>query len=222
LAVRVYLSSDIFAPVEYRFITIEGCIGAGKTTLTQKLAADYNGREILEQFEDNPFLPLFYADPTRHAFPVELYFMAERFQQLKALHSEPDIFKSFTVSDFLFQKSLIFAMNNLKDAEAKLYRNLFEIINPNLPRPDIILYLYAPVDKLMANIRKRGRDYEKNIQPEYLQSIQQAYMDHFKYLTNTRIVLLDTSELDFTANKDDYQKIVGILNEKHNVGITYL
>ena len=208
--------------MEYRFITIEGCIGAGKTTLAQRLAEDYNGRLILEQFEDNPFLPMFYADPVRHAFPVELYFMAERFQQLKALHSEPDIFKSFTVSDFLFQKSLIFAMNNLKDAEAKLYRNLFEIINPNLPRPDIILYLYAPVDKLMDNIRKRGRDYERNIQPEYLQSLQQAYLDHFKYLTNTRIVLLDTSGLDFAASKEDYQRIVSILSDKHPIGITYL
>jgi deoxyguanosine kinase len=213
---------DIFAPVEYRFITIEGCIGAGKTTLTQKLGEDFNGRLILEQFEDNPFLPLFYADPNRHAFPVELYFMAERFQQLKALHSEPDIFKSFTVSDFLFQKSLIFAMNNLKDAEAKLYRNLFDIINPNLPKPDLILYLYAPVDKLLENIRKRGRDYEKNIQPEYLQNIQQAYLDHFKYLTNAKIVLLNTADMDFTASKEDYQKIVSILNEKHNIGVTYL
>ena len=208
--------------MEYRFITIEGCIGAGKTTLTQKLAEDYNGRPILEQFEDNPFLPMFYADPARHAFPVELYFMAERFQQLKSLHSEPDIFKSFTVSDFLFQKSLIFAMNNLKDAESKLYRMLFDIIYPNLPKPDIILYLYAPVDKLIANIRKRGRGYEQNIQPEYLQSIQQAYLEHFKLLTNTRIVLLDTSEMDFTERKDDYQRIISILNEKHPVGVTYL
>ncbi len=208
--------------MEYRFITIEGCIGAGKTTLVQKLAADYNGRAILEQFEDNPFLPLFYADPQRHAFPVELYFMAERFQQLKALHSEPDIFKSFTVSDFLFQKSLIFAMNNLHDAEARLYRMLFDIIYPNLPKPDLILYLYAPVDKLMANIRKRGRDYEQQIQPEYLQSIQQAYIDHFRLLTNTRIVLLDTTRFDFAERKEDYLEIVSILNAKHPVGVTYI
>ena len=110
----------------------------------------------------------------------------------------------------------------LKDAEAKLYRNLFEIIHPNLPKPDIILYLYAPVEKLLDNIRKRGRDYEKNIQPEYLQSLQQAYMDHFKYLTNTPIVLLDTTGLDFVNNKADYQRVVSILSEKHNIGITYL
>ncbi len=208
--------------MDYRFITIEGCIGAGKTTLTQKIAADYNGQLILERFEDNPFLPLFYADPRRHAFPVELYFMAERFQQLKSLLSEPDIFKSFTVSDFLFQKSYIFAMNNLHEPEARLYRMLFDIINPNLPKPDLILYLYAPVDKLLENIRKRGREYEMQISPEYLHNIQQAYLDYFKYITNVPIVLLDTAQLDFKENKNDYQKIVDILNSKYENGITYL
>ena len=208
--------------MNYQFITIEGCIGAGKTTLTRKLAEDFNGRLILEQFEDNPFLPQFYADPERHAFPVELYFMAERFQQLKSLLSEPDMFKSFTVSDFLFQKSYIFAMNNLREQEAKLYRNLFDIINPNLPKPDIILYLYAPVEKLLDNIHKRGRDYEQQISSDYLHSIQQAYIDYFKYQTNAKIILLDTADMNFKENPSDYQKIVDILNNKHPTGITYL
>jgi deoxyadenosine/deoxycytidine kinase len=208
--------------VDYQFITIEGCIGAGKTTLTRKIAEDMNGRLILEQFEENPFLPQFYADPERHAFPVELYFMADRFQQLKAMLGEPDMFKSFTVSDFLFQKSYIFAMNNLREQEAKLYRTLFDIINPNLPKPDLTLYLYAPVDKLLANIRKRGRDYEQQISADYLNNIQQAYLNYFKHQSNTKIVLLDTADLDFGENAADYKKIIDILNDKHHMGVTYL
>ena len=208
--------------MDYQFINIEGCIGAGKTTLARKVAEDMNGRLILEQFEDNPFLPAFYSDPERHAFPVELYFMADRFQQLKTMLGEADLFRSFTVSDFLFQKSYIFAMNNLKEQEARLYRTLFDIINPNLPKPDLTLYLYAPVEKLLANIRKRGRDYEQQISADYLNNIQQAYLSYFKYQTDARIVLLDTADLDFSENPGDYQKIVSVLSEKHPVGLTYL
>lgn len=169
-----------FAIVKYNFITVEGCIGAGKTTFATRFANEFNGKLILEHFEENPFLPHFYQDPERHAFPVELYFMAERFQHLKKLLTEADMFKSFTVSDFLFQKSFIFAMNNLKDDEAKLYRMLFDIINPNLPKPEIVLYLYAEVPKLMANIKKRGREYEQHIKHEYLENLQTAYLDFFR------------------------------------------
>jgi deoxyguanosine kinase len=208
--------------VKYPFITIEGCIGAGKTTLARKLAEDLNGRLILEQFEDNPFLPQFYADPERHAFPVELYFMADRFQQLKAMLAEADMFTSFTVSDFLFQKSYIFAMNNLRDNEAKLYRTLFDIINPNLPKPDLTLYLYAPVDKLLANIRKRGRDYEQQISPDYLHNIQQAYLTYFRHQHHSRAILLDTAEIDFAASEADYQKIVALLQQDHPLGVSYM
>lgn len=208
--------------MRYNFITIEGCIGAGKTTLAKQLARDFNGKLILEQFEDNPFLPGFYKDPARHAFPVELYFMAERFQQLRKLLSEADIFKSFTVSDFLFQKSLIFANNNLSEDESKLYRTLFDIINPSLPRPDIILYLYAPVDKLMDNIRKRGRDYEANIQPEYLESIQNAYLDYFKHQQQSRVVLINTEHLNFVDLKKDYGFITEVLNTDFETGLHYV
>ena len=208
--------------MKYNFITIEGCIGAGKTTLTQKLAKDFNGKLILEEFEGNPFLPKFYEDPERHAFPVELYFMAERFKQLKKLLSEGDIFKSFTVSDFLFQKSLIFASNNLNEDESKLYRMLFDIINSSLPKPDIVLYLYAPVEKLQQNIKKRGRDYEQNIKNEYLENIQQAYMEYFKLQTHSRIVLLNTTELNFAENKRDYDEVVEVLNDDFEPGLHYI
>lgn len=208
--------------MHYRFITIEGTIGAGKTTLAKRLAADYNGKLILEQFEDNPFLPRFYEDPERHAFPVELYFMAERFQQLKKLLSEADMFSAFTVSDFLFQKSLIFAQQNLTDNEAKLYRMLFDIINPTLPKPDIVLYLYAPVDKLLANIKTRGRDYEQNIEAEYLQKIQNAYLEYFKLQQNMRIVLLDTTELNWVEREQDYRDVVQLLNKDFEPGLHYV
>jgi len=208
--------------VRYNFITIEGCIGAGKTTLAKQLARDYNGKLILEQFEDNPFLPGFYKDPARHAFSVELFFMAERFQQLKKLLSEGDMFKSFTVSDFLFQKSLIFASNNLTTDEAKLYRTLFDIINPSLPKPDITLYLYAPVEKLMGNIRKRGRDYEQGIKPEYLESIQNAYMDYFKQQSQSVIVLLNTTNLNFVDLKNDYGYVTEVLNTEFKAGLHYV
>jgi deoxyadenosine/deoxycytidine kinase len=208
--------------VRYNFITIEGCIGAGKTTLAKQLARDYNGKLILEQFEDNPFLPGFYKDPARNAFSVELFFMAERFQQLKKLLSEGDIFKSFTVSDFLFQKSLIFANNNLTTDESKLYRTLFDIINPSLPKPDITLYLYAPVDKLMDNIRKRGRDYEQNIQPEYLEGIQNAYMEFFKLQQQSVVVLLNTTNLNFVDLKRDYGFVTEILNTEFKAGLHYV
>lgn len=208
--------------MRYNFITIEGCIGAGKTTLAKMLAEELNGKLILEQFEDNPFLPGFYKDPERHAFPVELYFMAERFQHLRNLLAQADIFKSFTVSDFLFQKSLIFAQNNLKDDEAKLYRMLFDIINPSLPKPDITLYLYAPVEKLLANIKKRGRDYEQGIPAAYLEGIQNAYLEYFKLQTNSRIILLDTTNMNWIESRADYERVKEILNAEYSAGVHYL
>ncbi len=208
--------------MRYNFITIEGTIGAGKTTLAKKLAADFNGKLILEQFEENPFLPKFYEDPQRHAFPVELYFMAERFQHLNKLLSEADIFKSFTVSDFLFQKSLIFANNNLNEDEARLYRMLFDIINPSLPRPDLVIYLYAPVEKLLHNIQKRGRVYEQNIRAAYLEHIQSAYLEYFKMQTQSRIVLVNTAQLNFAESEEDYKVITALLTTEFNTGLHFV
>jgi len=208
--------------VRYNFITIEGTIGAGKTTLANMLAKEFNAKLILEEFENNPFLPKFYEDKARYGFPVELYFMAERFQHLKKLLSEADIFKTFTIADFLFQKSLIFAQQNLSDDEEKLYRMLFDIINPSLPKPDLILYLYAPVDKLLENIKKRGRDYEQNIEPEYLDKIQTAYLSYFKTLTNQPIVLLNCSRLNWVDNTAHYGQVVELLHTPFEPGVHYL
>ena len=208
--------------MKYNFVTIEGCIGAGKTTLATKLAERFGGKLILEQFEDNPFLPQFYEDPERHAFPVELYFMAERFQHLKRLLSEADMFTSFTVADFLFQKSLIFANENLNENEAKLYRMLFDMINTTLPKPDIVLYLYAPVEKLLANIKRRGRDYEQNITAEYLENIQQAYLSYFKLQTGNRVVLLDIKDLNIADNEADFDKVVALLQQDFTLSLHYV
>lgn len=208
--------------MKYNFITIEGCIGAGKTTLATKLAERFGGKLILEQFEDNPFLPQFYEDPARHAFPVELYFMAERFQHLKRLLSEADMFTSFTVADFLFQKSLIFANENLNENETKLYRMLFDMINTTLPKPDIVLYLYAPVEKLLANIKRRGRDYEQNITAEYLENIQQAYLSYFKLQTGNRVVLLDIKDLNIADNEADFDKVVALLQQDFKPSLHYV
>ncbi|MCS6935108.1 MAG: deoxynucleoside kinase [Chitinophagales bacterium] len=207
--------------MQYRFVTVEGAIGAGKTTLATMLARDYNAHLILEQFENNPFLPKFYADKERYAFPVELYFMAERYQHLKQLLSQSDIFKSFTISDFLFQKSLIFAIQNLNDDEEKLYRTLFDIINPSLPKPDLIVYLHAPVSKLLQNIKKRGRPYEQQISPEYLENIQAAYMSYFRSLTGQRIVLVDCTRLDWIARPEDYIFMKNLLEQPYEPGIHY-
>lgn len=152
----------------YRFITIEGCIGAGKTTLSIKLANDFNGKLILEQFKENDFLPKFYKNPERYAFPLELSFLAARYKQFKESVLNADLFYDYIISDYIFPKSLIFSRKTLQEEEYRLYRNLFQIIDSNLPRPDVILYLHLPPNKLKENIIKRGREYERNISEEYL------------------------------------------------------
>ena len=152
--------------MNHHFITIEGNIGAGKTTLAHLLSKHYNSRLILEQFADNPFLAKFYENPAQYAFPVELFFMAERYKQLKELVHTKELFQHITVSDYLFTKCLLFAKVNLSDEEFRLYQRLFEIINQQLIQPDILIYLHAPVTKLQENIKRRNRSYEQNIPDE--------------------------------------------------------
>ena len=156
----------------HNYIVIEGNIGAGKTSLAEKLASELNARIVLEQFADNPFLPQFYKDRERYAFPLELFFVAERFQQLKDTLSKQDLFNPKTVADYIFIKSLLFARVNLSDEEFKLYQRLFHFINSTLPEPDVFVFLHCEVQRLQKNISKRGRDYEKNITDDYLMSIQ--------------------------------------------------
>src|SRR5579872_7151005 len=166
--------------MNHHFIAIEGNIGAGKTTLAHMLARHFNARLILEQFADNPFLPKFYENPAQYAFPLELFFMAERYKQLKELIHTGDLFQTTTISDYLFTKCLLFARVNLPEEEYRLYQKLFEIIDNQLVRPELLIYLHAPVAKLQANIRKRNRPYEQNIPDQYLIDIQETYTQYIR------------------------------------------
>ncbi len=205
--------------MHHNFIAIEGTIGAGKTSLATMIAEDYNGKLILEQFDDNPFLPKFYKEHDKYAFPLELSFLAERYQQLSNQLSSQDLFKSFTISDYLFNKSLIFAQKTLAEDLFGLYGKLFNIINASIPKPDLLVYLYLKVDRLKDNIRKRGRSYEQSIADEYLEAIQQGYFEFIKQQQNMRILILDTNEVDFVKHPEDYQKIMKHINQEYSVGI---
>jgi deoxyguanosine kinase len=204
----------------YNFIAIEGNIGAGKTTLATALASEYNARLILEQFAENPFLPKFYAEPDKYAFPLELSFLAERYQQLKSELVKQDIFKPTIISDYYFLKSLIFAKANLKEDEYSLYTRLFHIINDSLPKPDLFVYLYHDVERLQQNIKKRGRSYEQNISADYLVKIQTAYFDFIKQLSDLRIIIIDVNALDYANNSKDYDKLKSLINQPYEIGIT--
>lgn len=205
--------------IPYNYIAIEGNIGAGKTTFASRFSAEYNAKLILERFEDNSFLPKFYEQPDIYAFPLEMSFLADRYQQLKDQLSKQDLFKDFTVSDYFIDKSLIFAKNNLKSDEFNLYSRLFSIISSSLPRPELIMYLYATVPQLMSNIEKRGRSYERSIQGEYLESIQSGYLSHFRALSGIPILIVETGSLDFVEREQDYLTLVGLLSLHYDPGI---
>ncbi len=205
--------------MKYNYIAIEGNIGAGKTSLAKMIAADYNARIILERFADNSFLPKFYKDPDKYAFPLEMSFLADRYQQLKDELSKSDMFKSFIIADYFIDKSLIFARKTLQDDEYLLYSRLFGIINSALPKPDLIIYLYNNVKQLKKNILNRGRDYEKEIEYSYLEKIQSGYLEYFKTLKGFKIIIVETVNLDFVHNRNDYIKLKELLNNSYSEGI---
>lgn len=192
----------------YNYIAIEGNIGAGKTTLCKMLERDYGCRLILEGFEDNPFLPKFYDNKERYAFPVELFFMTERHKQLQTNLKQQELFSSGIVSDYFFLKTLLFAKNNLNDEEYRLFQRLFTVLNSTFPKPELIVYLHRPVESLLKNIRKRGRAYEIDINGPYLESIQKAYFDFFDTQNEIPSVIIDIDNLDFENNPADYQSIM--------------
>lgn len=192
---------------KYNYIVIEGNIGAGKTTLASMIARGYNARLITERFADNPFLPKFYSDPDKYSFPLELSFLAERYRQLREELTSPDLFSAFSVSDYYFMKSLIFASSTLGPDEYALYRQIFDIIYTTVPRPDLYVYLHADTDRLMRNISLRGREYEKSITPEYLRSIQEGYFSFFRQNPDMRYLVLDINQIDFVNNPRDYELV---------------
>jgi deoxyguanosine kinase len=197
--------------VKYNYVVIEGNIGAGKTTLATRIAEQFNARLILEQFADNPFLPKFYQDPDKYSFPLELSFLASRYKQLNDELGSQDIFKAFTVADYYFMKSLVFAASTLKGDEYNLYRQIFYIIYSSLPKPDIYVYLHISTERLLKNISRRGRDYEKSITGEYLQKIQDSYFTFFKQNPENKYLIIDVNEIDFVANKSHYSKMINTI-----------
>ena len=204
-----------------KYIIIEGNIGAGKTSLAEKLAAEHNARMVLEQFTDNPFLPLFYSDPERYAFPLELSFLAERYRQLKKETEQHDLFHTLTISDYYFMKCIIFSRQTLKNEEYRIYRQLFDILLSSVPKPDLYVYLHLPVEQLKENIRKRGRPYEQSVSAEYLRKIQDGYFEYFSREQNLSILVLDTRRIDFVTSENDYHLVAKtIINESYNKGVT--
>lgn len=206
--------------MKYHFITIEGNIGAGKTTLAHLLSKKLNARLILEEFADNPFLPKFYQNPKQFAFPLELFFMAERYKQLKDMIFTTDLFQSITVSDYLFTKCLLFAKINLPGDEFKLYQKLFEIINQQLVFPDILIYLHSPIKKLQENIKKRNRGYEQHIPDQYLLDIQETYSSYIKE-HNIKTIFIDAGNADFLGNEKHLQVILDALDSDLDEGQHY-
>jgi deoxyguanosine kinase len=206
----------------YNFIAIEGNIGAGKTTLSTLFSQDFSGKLILEEFENNPFLEAFYSDPERYAFQVELTFLADRYRQLREKLKSIDLFEPTVFSDYFIMKSLIFAQVTLKEHELELYEKFFDITAYNLPMPDLLIYLYLDVDGLQRNIAKRGRHFEQEINPEYLNSLQNRYLEYLKAQQRFPCLIVDTNGLDFVKNSQDYNWLKGLVCMEYPKGVHYL
>ena len=172
------------------------------------MSDEFNAKVVLERFADNPFLPKFYEDKERYAFPLEMSFLADRYQQLSDDLAQFDLFKNFIVSDYYIFKSLIFAQVTLSKDEYLLYRKMFDLMYKEITKPDLYVYLYQNTDRLLENIQKRGREYEQNIEKEYLKSIQDGYSNFIKTEQDLTILTIDVSELDFVDNKSDYTEII--------------
>ena len=212
----------LISPIEklnlqnFNYIAIEGNIGAGKTTLATKIAEDCNAKLVLERFADNPFLPKFYKDQNRYAFPLEMSFLADRYQQLTDDLAQFDLFKDFIVADYHIFKSLIFAKVTLLEDEFRLYKTMFDIIHKEMPKPGLYVYLYQNTERLLANIKKRGRSYEQEIPAEYLDKINRGYLDYIKTQTDLNVLVVDISDLDFIKNQNDYVYLLNEINNKLN------
>lgn len=205
------------------YLVIEGNIGAGKTTLAQMISEKHQAKLVLEQFADNPFLPKFYQNQEQYSFPLEMAFLAERYNQLNKELSHFDLFSPFTVSDYYFMKSLIFAQNTLQPDEYNLYRQFFTIIYDKVPKPDLYVYLHKDTDLLLKNIARRGRSYETYITKEYLEKITQGYFGYFRQQSDFPILIIDTNGVDFVNKPEDFKKLeAAIFNMQYSKGITRL
>lgn len=198
---------------DYNYIAIEGNIGAGKTSLANKIAQDFNAKIILERFADNPFLPKFYKSPERYAFTLEMSFLADRYQQISDDLSQLDLFKDFMVSDYDVNKSLIFSKVTLPEDEFRLYRKLFYQVYKDIAKPDLYVYLYQNTERLQANIKKRGRNYEKDIKDDYLEKINTGYLEFLKSQPEMNVKIIDVSDKDFVKNREDYLWLLREINK---------
>lgn len=209
--------------MKYSYLVIEGNIGAGKTSLASLLAEETGSRLVLEAFSDNPFLAKFYEEPDRYAFQLELSFLSERYHQIKTELGHPDLFGQTVISDYFLAKSFIFSKYNLKDDEMKLFEKLFSIINLQAPKPDLYVYLHLPVERLLENIRQRGRSYEKHIKYEYLREVQEGYFGFFKSQQEMKILVIDTSNIDFVNIRSDFHQIKKVILEgEYSIGLNRL
>ncbi|PVX45310.1 2-amino-4-hydroxy-6-hydroxymethyldihydropteridine diphosphokinase [Flavobacterium sp. 103] len=199
---------------QYNYIAIEGNIGAGKSTLALKMAEDFNAKTVLERFADNPFLPKFYEDQSRYAFSLEMSFLADRYQQLSDDLSQFDLFKDFIIADYHIFKSLLFSKITLEEDEFRLYRTLFDIIYKEMPKPDLYIYLYQNTNRLLQNIKTRGRSYEQDITADYLEKINKGYLEYIKTQTDLNVLIIDVSDRDFVNNQEDYLFILDKIQEK--------
>lgn len=212
-------SDSIKVQFPYNYICIEGNIGAGKTTFCNMLKDEYNCRLILEEFADNPFLPLFYKDPQRFAFTVELFFMTERHEQMERSLLNQDLFQEFTVADYTFIKTLLFASKNLPNDKFRLFQKMFNVLNQSLPKPDILVYFHRNVDILMQHINKRGRDYEKDITAAYLTQIQNSYFEYFRNILSYPILIIDLNTVDFVSNPNHYEQVKYLISKSYQPGV---
>ena len=192
--------------MHHGYIALEGLIGAGKTTLARRLAERWGARLVLEEFDDNPFLPRFYADPQRYAFAVELSFLAQRYHQLKRA-SEQDLFAPRTVADYSIGKSLVFASATLNPEENTLFRDLYRIMYGSLPRPDLIVYLHLPLERVRDRIRERGRSYEQDIRPDYLERLRELYMDHLQKTDGSQVLVVDLGGRDLLHDGEAFETL---------------
>ncbi len=206
--INTVLNRPISLVEKYNYIAIEGNIGSGKTSLAKRIGDDFNAKLVLERFADNPFLPKFYADKDRYAFPLELSFLADRYHQLTDGLGQFDLFKNFIVSDYFIFKSLIFAQVTLPKEEYSLYRKMFDIMYKEIAKPDVYVYLYQNTERLIENIKLRGREYEQNIQADYLDKIHKGYLSFIKSKDEINPLIIDVSELDFVNNEEDYRKVL--------------
>lgn len=202
------------------YISIEGVIGAGKTSFARILAERMSARLVLEKFEENPFLEDFYVDPERYAFQTQLYFLLSRYRQQMEL-KQVDLFSNLLVSDYMFDKDKLFAHLNLNEKEFILYNLIAQLLEKEIPKPDLVVFLQAGTDRLMQNIRQRGRSYERDISREYIESLNQIYNEYFYRYKESPLLIVNTNDIDFVHNEDDLNELLGLLRKPVSGTIYY-